>query len=54
MEVRAPRVIIPGVAVPQAGEDLSHGAEVLLHLAFFDGLSFLGKISSSHMMCKNW
>ena len=41
---------MPWVAGSQAGEDLSCGAEVLLHLLFFDGLLFFYKLAGLHAM----
>ena len=45
--------VVAGVAGPQAGKDLSHGAEVLLHLSLADALAVDGELARSHAMRKN-
>ena len=45
--------VVAGVAGPQAGKDLSHGAELLLHLSLADALAVDGELARSHAMRKN-
>ena len=52
-EVCAAKVVMTGFLSRQAGEDLSHGADILFHLALLDALVLDGKLASGHAMHTN-